>query len=242
MAMDLWLAENCAQPLLRLYRWQPWAVSLGYHQSVEEIDEPRCRADGIEVVRRPTGGRAVLHAEELTYCVTVPADHPWYGEPVQTVYRRINEALCAGLRRLAPDLSTTSAATGAYARNPACFATSVRYEIALQGRKLVGSAQRRLPGGLLQHGSILLGPAHRRLHRYLRIRAGDPGAHAISMAEALGRPVGFDEAARAVIAGFEEVFAAVFEPFHWNAESMQQVEKLRENWGRKRFAELDNDV
>ncbi|RME01602.1 MAG: hypothetical protein D6814_01155, partial [Calditrichaeota bacterium] len=89
MATDVALVECVSRPVLRLYAWHPWAISLGFHQSLKAIDRQRCRQEGIDVVRRPTGGRAVLHAEEITYSVVVPSDHPWYQLGVQEVYRQI---------------------------------------------------------------------------------------------------------------------------------------------------------
>jgi len=176
MALDESLARGLAAgsgvPTLRLFRWKPWAISLGYNQNAEELDAARCAADGIDVVRRPTGGRAILHAEELTYSVVMPAGR----RSILQVYNDISLALVRGLALYGVDVSLQKSQPD-FAReyrsssSIPCFASSARYEIEWRGRKLVGSAQRRFngPGGdvVLQHGSILCGGAHMRLADYL---------------------------------------------------------------------------
>ncbi len=179
MALDELLARRMSaeggDPVLRLFRWKPWAISLGYNQPREELDEEACRADGIDIVRRPTGGRAILHAEELTYSVVMREGR----RGVLQVYNEISAALVRGLALFGVDVSLQKSQPDfpeAY-RHPSsvpCFASSARYEIEWKGRKLVGSAQRRFAEGgedvVLQHGSILCGPAHRRLADYLASR------------------------------------------------------------------------
>jgi lipoyl(octanoyl) transferase len=160
--------------VVRLYGWRPWAISLGHHQKRDDIDVTRAAADGIDVVRRPTGGRAILHAEELTYCVVMPAGR----RSVLQVYNDISAALVTGLRQYGIHVSLQKSqpnfsAHYRQASSIPCFTASARYEIEWQGRKLVGSAQRRFSEEgrdvVLQHGSILCGPAHKRLADYLRV-------------------------------------------------------------------------
>ncbi len=179
MALDELLARRMSaeggDPVLRLFRWKPWAISLGYNQSREDLDEGACRADGIDIVRRPTGGRAILHAEELTYSVVMREGR----RSVLQVYNEISAALVRGLALFGVEASLQKSQPDfheAY-RHPSsvpCFASSARYEIEWKGRKLVGSAQRRFTEEgedvVLQHGSILCGPAHRRLADYLASR------------------------------------------------------------------------
>ena len=166
------LLEGTACPTVRVFRWQPWAVSLGHHQNVDDIDIRKCAADGIDVVRRPTGGRAILHAEELTYSVVMPIGQ----RSVLQVYNSISKALLQGLQLFGVDaeLQRSQPKFGEVYRHASsipCFSSSARYEIEWRGRKLVGSAQRRYSNGchevVLQHGSILLGPAHVRLSEYI---------------------------------------------------------------------------
>jgi lipoate-protein ligase A len=166
------LADGSGEPVLRLFRWKPWAISVGYHQPTGDLDLKRCTADGIDVVRRPTGGRAILHAEELTYSLVMHAGR----RSILEVYNSIASALVCGLDLygVAVSLQKSQPDFAKEYRAPAslpCFSSSARYEIEWQGRKLVGSAQRRFSEGsgdvVLQHGSILCGPAHRRLADYV---------------------------------------------------------------------------
>ena len=206
-------------PLLRFYSWQPWAVSLGMHQREELLDPEQCRRYGITVVRRPTGGRAVLHAEEVTYAVIVRLSH---GRTPQELYRRIHERIAAAISGLIGRAIAPLAASADFRRlwnrrlAAACFASSARSELAVNGRKLVGSAQRLLHGVLLQHGSILLGDAHVLLAELIAVESEAERAalrsflaeHSISLARLLGRPVAYDE----VVAALRESFCGVTFP------------------------------
>ena len=234
MATDLALLRCVRQPVLRLYTWKPWAVSLGYHQAWETLDIEKCRREGLDVVRRPTGGRAVLHAEELTYCVVLPRTHQWYTDSVVACYRTISMALLNGLRSLQlPVEAMERASTGrngtpvdhrGYMGNPSCFASGVRFEIALRGRKLVGSAQRRFQEGILQHGSILLGPAYRRLWRYLRRSSVPAGAdHAVSIAEVTGELLPPEHVIQAIRSGFEQALQLTFTESGLTPEEQEMV-------------------
>ena len=191
-------------PTLRLFRWEPWAISVGYNQGTDELDAEKCKRDGIDIVRRPTGGRAILHAEELTYSIVMPAGR----RSVLQVYNDISRALVRGLHLFGVDASLQRSQPhfpGVY-RHPSsipCFTRSSRYEIEWSGRKLVGSAQRRFAGGgrdvVLQHGSILCGPAHQRLADYLQLEHGETLAQirqelrckTVDCSEILGHPVDF---------------------------------------------------
>jgi lipoate-protein ligase A len=158
MALDDALAASVragGPPVLRFYRWSPPCLSLGRNQPARGwYDEAALRARGIEVVRRPTGGRAVLHHRELTYSVAV-ADGALGGP--RATYAAVNRALVAGLRRLgvAAALQPAAGRAAAPSLSP-CFADPAEGEVVAGGRKLVGSAQRREGGVLLQHGSLLL--------------------------------------------------------------------------------------
>lgn len=172
-------------PVLRFYAWSPPAVSVGYFQDVKgEVDLAACAAAGVDVVRRTTGGRAVLHADEITYAVVLPLDYPDLPSGVVPSYRWLSSALVAGLQSIGiPADFTTAAHTRRHARHErlepyapkdrlaaherqappdlpgsdaACFAAPSWYEVAVNGRKVVGSAQTRRGGALLQHGSLLL--------------------------------------------------------------------------------------
>lgn len=228
MALDEAVArrmqEGEGRPLLRLYRWSPWAISLGHHQSEDDLAGAACRAEGIDIVRRPTGGRAILHAEELTYCVVMPAGR----RGVLQVYNEISTALVQGLREFGVNVTLQKsqpdfAAAYRDASSIPCFTSSARYEIEWNGRKLVGSAQRRFGEGghdvVLQHGSILCGAAHRRLTDYLAVRDPsvaerirvDMAAKTVDLREITGSEVEWEELARCIRRGFETSWGVAFE-------------------------------
>ncbi len=175
MAADACLAgSESSLPALRLYRWQPPALSLGYHQSEKRINFKRCAEAGIDVVRRPTGGRAVLHADELTYAVVLPVHSPLASGGVHSVHNRISQALAEGIRQLGVNIELreqsdnlqehyTSSSAGEI-----CFSSSTKYELQINGKKSVGSAQRKFANTILQHGSILVGPAHQDIASLLK--------------------------------------------------------------------------
>lgn len=164
MAVDVALAEavdaGASPPVLRLYRWAPPCLSLGASQPADAADAAFCAAYGIDVVRRPTGGRAVLHHLELTYLVAARLGEGPFSRDLQAAYATICRGLVTGLRRLgvAAELSGTPA--GGYIRPTQpipCFIGPAAGEVVVQGRKLVGSAMRRVGDAILQHGSILEG-------------------------------------------------------------------------------------
>lgn len=227
MAVDEELARTLAQggttSTVRVYGWNPPAISLGWNQSIDEVDLERASDAGVDVVRRPTGGRAILHADELTYSVTMFSER----SSVLAVYNRISAALVKGLELLGvpAHLEKSQPHFPTLYRgelSALCFASSARHEIKVGSRKLVGSAQRRYacPAGdvVLQHGSILLGPGHRRLVEFLRI----PNArvarlmrteleqHTTDLSSIVGKPVDFKEVAAALRTGFERAWEIHF--------------------------------
>lgn len=143
-------------PTLRFYDWSPPCLSLGYGQKATDADTARLEAAGWQLVRRPTGGRAILHIDELTYSIAVPESHPIAAGGIVESYRRISAALLAGLQALGAQADAQPRAAGHRAAGPVCFEIASHYEITVGGRKLVGSAQVRRKGGVLQHGSIPL--------------------------------------------------------------------------------------
>lgn len=223
MEYDVRLAEqllrNEIPATLRLYGWKPWAVSLGYHQSNDDIDEKKCEEFGFDIVRRPTGGRAILHANELTYSIVMPAEQ----RGITEIYSEISRALVAGLQTICPAISYETSQPNfrsLYKRQESipCFSASARYEVQINGKKLVGSAQRRYTSNdsevVLQHGSILLGTEHQLLTELLRVPndeirrhiAEDFNSKTIDLSTATGRFVSYDEAAEAVVFGFRQLY------------------------------------
>lgn len=232
MAVDEAIFNACrrgkAPPTLRLYTWRPPAVSLGYGQNIDiELDPRRCRAYGIDIVRRPSGGRAVLHDEEMTYALVIPEGYAAVGRSAYEEYRWTSDVIIRALRQMEvpAELSVNAEqeelpgeaeeeieeySLSHDEREGACFAHTARYEIEVYGRKLVGSAQRRAAGYVLQHGSLLLGPGHKRLPlllphtQYARRErmTQELDRHTTCLSELVGRPVPFEEIARRIAREF----------------------------------------
>lgn len=219
MAVDQAIMEAVAAgrvpPTLRFFAWEPACLSLGYTQPLADVDRARLAAFGWDLVRRMTGGRAILHTDELTYSVAVPGDHPIvHGDIVQS-YRHLSRALLEGLRRLGAQPQADRRADGhRAAANPVCFEVPSHYEITLDGRKLVGSAQVRKFGAVLQHGSLPLCGDITRIcdalvfeseERRQRVRER-VRARAATLADALTAPPSWDEAACVMADAFRDTF------------------------------------
>ncbi|MBM4235394.1 MAG: lipoate--protein ligase family protein [Firmicutes bacterium] len=224
MEKDLELMEEVAggecPPILRLYRWNPPALSLGYFQDENEVaDLEACRRAGIDLVRRPTGGRAVLHYDELTYSIIVPEVHPFIDQgSVLETYRSISRGLVTALNLMGITALLTPEREGQAGLAPgSCFDTPSAYEIQVQGKKVIGSAQLRRDGILLQHGAILFRlPAD--LYRQVLKKSYRKGAAGleIDLSEQaaglldLGYDVSYEKMTRALIKAFSLVIPAVF--------------------------------
>lgn len=150
------VGAGAVPPTLRLYEWEPFCLSLGYGQRARDADMTRLTARGWDIVRRPTGGRAILHGDELTYSLSLPDDHPMAAGGIIASYQRISTALLRALRQLGAGVSADRKADDAPALGAVCFEVPSHYEITVDGRKLVGSAQMRRQGGVLQHGTLPL--------------------------------------------------------------------------------------
>ncbi len=179
MARDHALWRGCEEgqltaPVIRVYQWKPAAVSIGHHQSTEQLDFDALRRDKVSVVRRPTGGGAVLHDEELTFAVAAPLLRGERRETAKQAYAVVSDALVATLRSFGVDAKCRS---DGRAQAQVCFSSTLGHEITVGGRKLVGSALRRGRRSFLIHGSILLGDGHCRLLEYLK----EPGVDAATL-------------------------------------------------------------
>jgi lipoate-protein ligase A len=151
---------------LRFYDWERPTISLGHSEPVENVDEAKAMADGLEIVRRPTGGRAVLHWGDLTYSVVLPART---GKDLSELYKLISECIIEGARLIGLDLDLERGSLGkSDARDKPCFASVSRHEISYRGRKVVGSAQRIGEGAMLQHGSIPVDRTYLKIVDYMR--------------------------------------------------------------------------
>lgn len=209
------LAEGQGQATLRFYQWQPTCLSLGYSQQVTDINQAACAQLGYTWVRRPTGGRAILHTDEVTYSIITPITDPRVKGSVVESYRRLSRGLLHGLQTLgAKAVQAKKERSSPTKGGAACFDTPSHYEVTLNGKKLVGSAQVRRKGMVLQHGSLPLDGDITRIFEVLNISDADKLAqqeylltHATTLATALGYQVSFDEAVQALKAGFAETLA-----------------------------------
>jgi lipoate-protein ligase A len=250
------LADGLGHPTLRFYQWKPACLSLGYNQHYAEVDEAACARLGYTWVRRPTGGRAILHTDELTYSVIVPIDDPRMVGGIVESYRRLSTGLLAGLRALGADVfqAQTEKVLNAE-RSAVCFDTPSNYEITVNGKKLIGSAQVRRRGMVLQHGTLPLSGDLGRIFACLRTAAdGSDGtnsrqpepaatdwllARACTLEQVLGQEVSFDEAARALAQGFANALNLRLEPDQLSQEERILVERLyreqyaNEDWKRR---------
>ncbi len=175
MALDeaclLSSAERRSLPTLRLFSWEPPTLSLGYAQKSSEVNFQQLHEHGWGLVRRPTGGRAILHTDELTYSVTAPLDDPVMAGSLLESYQRISKALLAALKLLGIDArgdAVYSLPNSQSKLDPVCFEVPSNFEITVSGKKLIGSAQARKHNGVLQHGSLpLTGDLSRVTHAML---------------------------------------------------------------------------
>ncbi len=226
------VGRGLAPPTVRFYAWDPPAVSLGRHQPDSDPGPlAALAARGVDVVRRPTGGRAVWHgpvSEELTYSVIVPLGEPPLDAGLVETYRRIHAALADGLAALGADvaLAPRSHSIPRPDSRLACFAASVPYEITSGGAKLVGSAQRRTRRALLQHGSIPLA-GNQSVLREAWPESLDPRA-ATTLSAAAGRPVGFAEATASLASALAEGLNVRLVTGVWGDERDAAVGRLSE--------------
>lgn len=177
MAVDYYIARHIPdKPTFRVYRWDPYCVSLGYHQELSEIDAKLCKARGFDIVRRETGGRAVFHSEELTYSMVIPKGSKYYSDSILEVYNKISTVLVNALKASgvkgadlkkgkAPDFKELYKEK----LSSICFSSTSTFEVVIGNKKLVGSAQKRLKESVLQHGSIIVGEKHLELIDLLNI-------------------------------------------------------------------------
>jgi len=201
--------------LVRFYEWACPTVSLGFHQSEEILEHDAMQREGVPWVRRPTGGAAVLHSEELTYCLILPPDHPFQSD--RSALQHTGQALTQGLCALgiAAELVPRGHPSENLPDRTSCFVRTSRWEVCVQGKKIVGSAQRLLNGALLQHGSILCGPDHLRLVQLLRLPSlkvrHDLSSRlrvaSTSVAEESGQPFDMMQLRQEMAQAFQEEFA-----------------------------------
>jgi lipoyl(octanoyl) transferase len=231
-------------PTLRLYAWTPACLSLGYAQPFRDVDTNRLKERGWEVVRRVTGGRAILHTDELTYSVIAPNDEPRVAGTVLESYSRLAQALLLAVRNLELDVEIKDDVTqdtilslskdGILRNNPVCFEAPSTYEITVDGKKLIGSAQARKKEGVLQHGSLPLTGDLARICQALAFEYESAReeaskrllSRATTVQSALGREVAWETATQAFIHAFEAQLGLSFEEGELSESEFKRAEEL----------------
>ena len=238
MAVDEAMMDSARRGLVtvRFYEWQPGCLSFGRNQTAAGLyDGDEALARGIDVVRRPTGGRAVYHHRELTYSVTAPVDE--WGS-LRDAYCRINHALAAGLQSLGAPVTCAGDEPGV-APKPiarACFRDPLPGEVTAEGRKLVGSAQWRDGSALLQHGSILL-DNEQHLTEALRVESPPEDAEAspahtgaIALSDLLAETPQAGDMVAALVGGFESEFGLPVDPGVLDERESQWARERRDHY------------
>jgi lipoate-protein ligase A len=240
MAVDEAMLEHVGRgeslPTLRLYAWDPPCLSLGYAQPFADVDAARLGQRGWEVVRRPTGGRAILHTDELTYSITAPLDEPRVAGSLLESYNRLATALLKAVQLLEMpvEINEQSADGRNGASGPVCFEVPSAYEITVNGKKLIGSAQARRRQGVLQHGTLPLKGDLARItdslvfgDETLRARAAiSLLERATTVESALGHEVSCEAANQAFVTGFESELGIIFHPGELSASENARAEQL----------------
>ena len=251
MAVDEAILESIHQgdslPTLRLYSWTPACLSLGHAQPYADVDPVRLREHGWEVVRRITGGRAILHTDELTYSVAGPADNPILAGSVLESYSRLAKALLRAVQDLSlPVEMKEGKADESGKTNPVCFEVPSTYEITVDGKKLIGSAQARKKEGVLQHGSLPLTGDLTRITQALVFKdesARENAAErlldrATTVESVLGVAPDWETAARSIVHAFEAELGITFERGELSPKEISRADELvREKYGHPSWTE-----
>jgi len=190
------------RPILRFYDWISPTISIGYLQNPDDLNLTQCLNDSVAIVRRPTGGRAIYHWKEITYSIFIPSGYYPSNLSIMESYKLISECLVKGIRRLGIKAEIAPAIRGNL-KNPSCFSSHARYEVVFDGKKLIGSAQRRLKdGSFLQQGSFLISNEYKNLENYVIDPIQLEGS--ISLLDILGYIPPFERIIDSLIIGFRE--------------------------------------
>ena len=244
MAVDEALLFHAAQktslPTLRLFSWDVPTLSLGYSQSIKDVDLKKIAEKGWRCVRRPTGGKAILHTDELTYSITTALDEPLMAGSLLESYKRVSVALQKGLRLL----GVTTTADSQYNKpenveksDPVCFQVPSNYEITWNHKKLIGSAQARKSGGVLQHGTLPLCGSLTRITEVLAYSSTDECEkakqniqdHAATLEDATSKVVSWQDAASAFVEGFKAEINIEFHETEISNDELQLTMDLMKN-------------
>ncbi|CAH0345707.1 biotin/lipoate A/B protein ligase family protein [Bacillus sp. CECT 9360] len=245
MAMDEvllnWHSNGEIPPVIRFYGWNPPTLSIGYFQKAEkEINLDEVKRRGVGFVRRPTGGRAVLHEHELTYSVIVTEEHPGMPKNVTEAYRVISEGVLMGFQNLGMDAyfavpkTDSEKAALKEPRSSVCFDAPSWYELVVEGRKVAGSAQTRQKGVILQHGSILIDLDDDKLFSMFnfsndRVKERMMKSFkdkAVAIHDLTTRRINIAEAKEAFKNGFAEGLDIELKPYTLSEKQLEEIEHL----------------
>lgn len=228
--------EKKQPPTLRLYDWESATLSLGFAQPINDVNLSALQESGWGIVRRPTGGRAILHVDELTYSITAPADEPPLAGSLLDSYQLISNAILNSLEHLGVQACNEkeNKRPEQHQKAPVCFETPSNYEIISSGRKLVGSAQARKYNGLLQHGSLPLHGDLTRINRVIKFNIDSTIVeadkrlleHAITLESVLGKVISTTSTQNAFIRGFAETFGIEWLESQPTREEITRAETL----------------
>ncbi|OEH85638.1 hypothetical protein BHU72_02240 [Desulfuribacillus stibiiarsenatis] len=223
------LYTSVNRPTLRFYQWARPTISIGYFQFLErEIDGQALKERNMDIIRRQTGGRTVLHSNEITYSIVIPEQHAKLPPGTNDSYRKISQCLQVGFRYLQIETSWKSNVEKMHHQTSACFDTPAKYELLIDGKKIVGSAQKREAGVILQHGSIPIKNHAYDLFDVLKFESVEERKHmrkryetkASYLEEVVLGEVSSEQVIHAFCKGFQEVFAV-----HLKAERLLDEEK-----------------
>lgn len=225
-------------PTFRLYAWEPACLSLGHAQPIVDVDLSALRNRDWHLVRRPTGGRAILHTDELTYSICACQDSPVMAGSILESYRRISQVLIRGLEYLGIQANAESqyaVPSGSIPNASVCFEVPSNYEITANGKKLIGSAQARRNLGVLQHGSLPLYGDLARITEVLQFSDLESQTlakqrllrHAITVESVLGFSPTWEQAAQALITAFSEQLAVNLILSEPSPEELHRAEQLK---------------
>ncbi|MCD6356941.1 MAG: lipoate--protein ligase family protein, partial [Anaerolineaceae bacterium] len=224
MAVDEAILEaatcHAVKPTLRLYSWRPYCLSIGHAQAIAEVNLSHLADLGWDLVRRPTGGRAILHADEITYSICAPLDDPNVKGGVLESYRHFSNCLLEALSIIGirADSKPKDETAKFLSKDPVCFQYPSDYEITVFGKKIIGSAQARKKDGLLQHGAIPMFGDITRIISTLNFKSDTQrkiarlnlSNHATTIKSIIGYEISWNELSNAIISAFEEVLGIQF--------------------------------
>jgi lipoate-protein ligase A len=252
MAVDEAILESVyaleSPPTLRLYAWEPACLSLGHAQPFSEVNTHTLDQQGWDLVRRPTGGRAILHVDELTYAVIAPETEPRVHGGVLESYLRLSRALLKALNLLGLNPQANEKQVDKNNKpNPVCFEVPSNYEITVNGKKLIGSAQARRQSGVLQHGALPLYGDLTRIINALNFKDNEEKnlaqirllAHATTVEEELGQSPSWEQASKAFQAAFSQTLNLDLQPGNLTVREASRAQELvkgkyaNHNWTKR---------